>query len=228
MALLFPFTVTTKLSAQNAKEDFSRIEKVYENAGALNIYANYLLYTGYSSGTLVEQQKSHFHMSGLTTYTRMGDIETVLSPNSTVIVDHSEKTIMLSPPSAKGKIKKKYGFNIDSVLQKYKSVDYAKMSSNEAAYTLTFQTGQFESIKMYFNTSSYFLTKVILYYRDAIDEKPFNGSRPRMEIQYDLTREESAEAEKYSEKKFFIIVKGKYTLRPEYKKYRFFNSLKKS
>lgn len=219
---------TVRLSAQDAKEDFSRIEKAYENAGALNIYISYLLYSGENSTTLVEQQKSQVCMGGSTTYTKMANIETILGPNSTVIVDHDEKTIMLSPPSAKGRIKKKYGFNLDSVLHKYKSVVYSKESTAEAAYTLTFSYGQFQAIKMVFNTSSYFLTKVILYYREGIDEKPFNGARPRMEINYNLSREQSFEAEKYGEKKFFIINKGKYTLKPEYSKYRFMNSLKKS
>jgi hypothetical protein len=158
-------------------------------------------------------------------YYKLGDLEIINSSKLNLVADHEEKTLLLLPPDKKYHRGPKEP-DLDTMLKKYSSISYTKVNDDQGMYELGFAEGAYKSLKVYFNTKTFMIEKLVSYFAGPMQEKGFDKAPPRMEITYKKLTGAAANREAFSLSKFVLQVKGKYKPAQSFRGYEFINNLK--
>ncbi|MGZ4063561.1 MAG: hypothetical protein ACXVP0_11375 [Bacteroidia bacterium] len=169
-----------------AKEDFARINKTLqaEKLSVEMVYNYYEQQTAYVPG---EVKAGIYYRNGACDYSRILDIETLHTPELTVVADHEDKLITVSGPiSARHPL----AATTDTLLSFCKEIKSVDMPDNKRLYELVFNPAsemEYEKIQLVFDLKDYRLSRFTFFFK-TLEKTNDDGSHstihPKMEVLY--------------------------------------------
>lgn len=190
-AFLFLSSVAgaTNSPAEKARLDFKKVNDLYAATASYSLDIQYTVFDSHAGGNLVEQKSGKYLKHGAQSYSKVLDVETIINPKRTLVVNHEDKFIVitdtrkveLSPLQA----------DAATLLQLCTSIDVEEQGTSGRHYTLNFseeEEHEFSKIEIFINLSDYSLKKMILYYNQEmpLDANDYYAKekKPRLEIVY--------------------------------------------
>lgn len=211
--------------AQNAKEDFLKINKAYLNR-SLSMKVHYEVFKKWEDNVPLEKEEGEIKTNGIYKYTKTGNIETVQNKDYYVIVDHEDKQISLlgtmgQEPKPDERL---IMINLDSAIQSCTQVEFHKENKQQNSYTLVFPISEYQKVKIIFNKNTFLIEKMILHYREAEEYDDDSKFPPRLEITYyDIDTNPTFAEDTFTSNRFLKKENKKYYCRDEYKGYKLTN-----
>jgi hypothetical protein len=224
--LVLVISGTIDLCAQNLKKDAENMNVFYEKHKKISSKIEYTMYENYTTNEIYQKELGYMEKSGKNTYMKLGEVETINTDDYTLVVDNENKSVSLLP--------KKTGFmpsngsitaSIDSIKKFCSSYAFNKESNKLNSYTFIMQKyyPSYSKIKVFFNSSTFFSEKVILYCSEEDISKEGSHAKmakARLEVNYIETNLNPKFTESNCSYERYLIKSGKkYTLKPEYKNY---------
>ena len=166
------------------RADFERINKAYAKLTSLQTELDYVYYSSHSSKTPGETLKAVLSIKGSFYHYRLGEVETLYTPTLTIIADHEERQIMLdkSHTLARDIL---FGANLDTLLRVCHRIQTTYPSAGIKKYELYAHLAETERIDIYFNTTTFLMQRVVLFYNEPLNlEYGGTGEKPRLELVY--------------------------------------------
>jgi hypothetical protein len=164
-------------------EDLLAIKKVYANLYNYSVELTYNLYTERKSSVPYSSDKGTFVRNYENEYLKVADIENYNTPEFKLTIDNELKNILVFPP---GKQKlSPVNFTIADKMCQY--VRPIRINENLRGYFFSLNylaDEEIEGITLIFNVKSFFINKVLLFYRTNIQKIEDLGDRPKLEIIY--------------------------------------------
>ena len=209
--------------AQNAADDFLKINRAYEKHVTLSMDLVYNYYPDHTTGKISETEAGHIDRDGAQIHYTLSDAETVQNDKYYTSVDHENKLIVVSERYKPSRTRL-MEVNIDSMLSFCSKVEYAEAGGGQKKYTLSFSSYTYDEIEIVFDAESYLIGKLVLYYHDPVktDEEDETGTAyaPRIEILYQNIKTEPVfEPNAFSETRFVYMENGQFKCKPDYKEY---------
>jgi len=226
LILILLISSSMTVLAQSAREDFAKIGSAYKNLKSVSIDINYALYANHKTARAQEEKIGTTVISKNLYYNKFEEVEILRDKSLAVVADPIKKLLILQPAKMRKK-DKVLPVDIDSELKSYKSVDYKKLGDHSAQYTMTLKKGKMERLVLEFNTTSYLIENIVIFYKSPIPESGQDKTPPRVEIKYGYHPISDKEVKEFSVKKYFTVSRGKYKPKGSYKTYEFVNRLNK-
>ena len=217
------------LQAQNAKEDFAKINEAYSINQNLSFNIEYLAYETYASSTPIDKQYGFYKRQGENIYNGLGGIENLTTPAETIVIDSANKKLMVKPTfkSANNNTSNITMVDLDKLLYKYKKIAPVSKNKNERGYTLEFQDkvmSDYSKVEVYFSTKTYLITSLVFYYRAKFDfSNSFpakTGDKPKLEIKFtNIDTSPSFKEDEFLASHFVIGKRGSRKASSKYKGY---------
>lgn len=188
--LLAAFVAKAETPAEKARIDFQKVNNLYASTASYSVDIQYSVFDSHQGGNLVEQKSGKYIKHGDMSYSKLLDIETIVNPKRTVIVNHEDKFIVvtdtrkveLSPLQT----------DVESLLKLCSSIKTQDLGTTERHYTLSFSEdedeAEFSKIELVINLTNYSIKKMILYYNQEmpLTENDYYAKekKPRLEIVY--------------------------------------------
>jgi hypothetical protein len=222
---LFPVALVFFLPciAQDVKKDVAKINRTYENATYMSGDVAFKYYETYTSTQSTDETFGKFSKNGSNTYYKYESFELLVNKQLTLTVDHENEIMMLSnPQTITTQVSRPESINFDTLLKYCKSVNY-KVEGTKVSYTLNFDFYTTNAIKVYFDRSTYLISKLIIYYNQA----PVEGAsdKPRIEISYSNLKKNKSAVAVNTIGSYVVQAKGKYVTTARYKGYKLINFL---
>lgn len=175
--------------AEKARLDFKKVNDLYATTASYSLDIRYSVFDSHAGGNLVEQKSGKYLKHGVQSYSKVLDVETIINPKRTLIVNHEDKFMVitdtrkveLSPLQADAAV----------LLKLCSGIDVEEQGTSVRHYTLNFseeEENEFSKIEVFINLSDYSLKKMVLYYNQ---EMPLDANdyyarekKPRLEIVY--------------------------------------------
>lgn len=211
------------LYAQDIKIDLQKIKDKYE---AKEFTAG-IVYTFYSGKEKIEETKATYIFSKGNYYFKIGDIEVVKNEKCQLITNHLFQTISVLPSEKDNNYRELAKIPVDTALKDVTSYKYASISETEGSYTVALKKGKYSRVEIYYNKSSYELSKVKLHISEAYVaiDPDMSGGIFIVEYKSFTPSISSADRKLLSEKSFVSIKSKSVALAPAYKKYELNNYL---
>ncbi len=175
--------------AEKAKADFKKVNDLYSSTTSYSLDIQYSVYDSHTGGNLVEQKSGKYIKYQGMSYSKVLEIETVVNPKRTVVVNHEDKFIVIT--DTRKMSLSPLQTNVDSLLKWCSSIQVQDLGTTERHYTLNFTDDdqmEFSKIELHINLSNYSIKKMVLCYNQ---EMPLNQNdyyekekKPRLEIVY--------------------------------------------
>lgn len=218
--------------AQKPGEDFVKINKAYLEHKDIYIEMVYKVYRNWSDEVPLDIKNAVLKKYGALKYYRLDKLETVLTSNYVITVNHSMKIITLLKSHITPDFDKKADLLqiVDSsIIKTCRKIEFKKEKENLNSYTLTPKHSEYEIIKIVFSSDNYYIRKIIFYYKkeeSADGSKKEPKQKPRMEINYvQINPIKEFKSQDFDYSRFLITENGKLVCRKEYRSYQFINQL---
>ncbi len=215
---------------EKAKQDFKKVNLLYSSTPGYSMDIQYSVFDNYTGGNLVEQKTGKYIKSNNMSYTKILEIETVVNPKTTVIVNNEDNAIVITDT-------KKIEFspmqtNMDTLLKLCSSISVKDIGVTERQYTLNFANDdmEFSKIEVSINLANFSIRKLMLYYNDemplTVDDYYAKEKKPRLEITYKTFSVISKPNELlFSESSYVSPVNNTYKGKGKYASYTIINQL---
>lgn len=226
--LCFAFLLSPAcIRAQNAAEDFRKVNAAYEAAGVMSMEVDYFLYEDHKSIAPFEKQTGTYLRSGSSSLMRLSGIETLVNKQYLLVCDHNDKMILLGDPGASAQPS---DMDPAALLKICSAVRFAKQDNGTLVYRLEFDKtslSEYSVLEISIDPSSFFITKLVMYYRfESVlrEERNAPATTPRLEIVYrQIKTNVKIKGDEFSESRF-IKGKGKDVVCNEkYSEYKLIN-----
>ena len=226
----FFIALTAFSFAQNASEDFKKMNKYYLSHEHISMDIEYLFYENHQSKKAIDVQWAKYKKSGSKFYYAMDGITTIQNDKHKLVLNSSNKIILVTKKQKEIDSKVFTGATMDSVLTLCKRIDYTKMEGGKKHYVLTYKSSNYFPYKklVIVLNSNNSLSKMIYYYNRAINYTPDENDveeAPRMEIVYKNTSTKVIATYQYSLSKYVKIQGKKISAVSKYLNYRLINQL---
>lgn len=187
--LLASAATATNTPAEKAQLYFKKVNALYAATASYSMDIQYSVFDSHSGGNLVEQKSGKYLKHGASSYSKVLDVETIINPKRTVIVNHDDKFIVitdtrkieLSPLQADAAV----------LLKLCSSIDVEEQGTSGRHYTLNFsdeEENEFSKIEIFINLADYSIKKMILCYNQEmpldVNDYYAKEKKPRLEIVY--------------------------------------------
>ena len=223
--LLFVLKLTEGFS-QNAKEDFEKINAAFD-VERLSMRISYDLYKNKDTKIVFQKESGELKQSRTFKWMKVGQVETIETDTYSLIIDHKGKAISMLGKrlnQKEDKNKNPFKINLDSILKMCEKVEFKKLNDQQNSYDLVFPLSEYSKIKVVYNSKTFFMEKMILYYNDAQDLEEKKGSpeeAPRLEIVCsDINLDPIFTSNEYTYDTYLEkTADGKWVCKPAYKGY---------
>ncbi len=211
--------------AQDMKQDFLNINKVYHKNTCVNMSMAYTLYENHSSTTAVEKLEGMVKRMGECMHYKLSHIEYLRNTKYNLMIDNQAKLMVLTEHNTKlfDWDEQAYFGNLDAYLKMCDKSTYSTQGAY-AAYDLQIKSGKYSRVIISFDKKKYLIHKMVFYYREAIDiskDKSGKKSSPRLEIDFSGINTSVQYTENdFSEMNFLNKTEKNYTCKPAYKDFR--------
>lgn len=190
LCVLFAMSVKAlNTPAEKAKADFKKVNDLYSSTASYSLDIQYSVYDNHTGGNLVEQKSGKYIKYQDMSYSKVLEIETVVNPKRTVVVNHEDKFIVIT--DTKKMSLSPLQTNVDSLLKWCSSIKVQDLGTTERHYTLNFTDDdevEFSRIELYINLSNYSIKKMVLCYNQEMpltqNDYYAKEKKPRLEIVY--------------------------------------------
>ncbi len=219
-----------KPDVKNASRDFVKIREAYKKAGKLSMDMEYKVYQGHESDLLKEEHTGHYLKSGNDNlYMELFGTLTICNREIKMVKDDSGKVVLLTKPVPEDT--KQPLVDMEKMLQVCSQVTALPSSKMVKGYHLEFgdQIMEMKAVEVYFDTTTYLVQKVILFYAKDVDVHPeykWKGKKsetykPRLEVEYQHINTNPVVSElKFSADKYIKKTNNKWKLQPALAKYQ--------
>jgi len=213
--------------AQQASTDLKKVNASYESAAVVSQKVSYKSYANYADKTPYETLTGEIIRSKGNVYNKIGPVEIITTSTYTFSIDHEEKTMVLLPKSSAGSAMPTE-VDYEALLAICSEVKYASLSSSSASYTMVFPSEEYEKVTVTFNTKSFYIQKLDLYYKTmetyAENEKTVT-TKPKLEIVYSELKSRSDLTDSFFTYDTFLLKQStnKYICKEPYTSYQFIN-----
>lgn len=218
-------SLVSGLKAQDLKSDCLKINQNYNACKKLSMKMDYELYSNYTAAIPFQKLDGEMKRNSELMAYKIGPIETVRTEKYELVVDHDEQFIALMEHHTKlfEWDEKMYVGNLDKILLHCESTTYTEEKNNTGCYDIKMKAGEFAKARLYFDKKTFFITKLILFYRgETVLNEDGNGKkeRPRLEITYKNIEENKEFApNEFSELKYVIKSGDNFKCIEKYKDY---------
>ena len=216
-------------SAQNAKEDFSKINATLMGAGNLLMETEYRVYENHLSKIPKEVSYGVIKQKDNKLYQHISTVQALMNDKYTVHLDSSERILVISDPVKLGE-QRKLAMQVDlnTLLSQCKSIAFKEISKIDGVYLLAYKDDavtEFDNCEIYFDRKAFVVKKMVLYYSDKMqldDDKPEEkGQEPKLEIIFKKIDTQAVFKDGEFDEKRFVETKGnKLTAASRYKGFR--------
>ncbi|MFM9951374.1 MAG: hypothetical protein ACKV1O_25795 [Saprospiraceae bacterium] len=213
------FTANAQLTYD--RTDFERINGAYSNLTSLQTTVDYVYYPNHYSKNPGETLQAVLSVQGDSYRYRLADMETLVSPAKTLLIDHEEKKIMLDVGHQSLK-QILFGADLDKLLSVCSRIQFSYPEQGVKKYELYADLAETERIDLYFDTSNFMMRRVVLYYKEPMmPEYGGTGEKPRLELVYrrQNTTPQFA-ANQFSIERFVHKVGDRYVAAAAYRNYQ--------
>lgn len=187
--LLASVAGATNTPIEKAQVDFKKVNDLYATTASYSLDIRYSVFDSHAGGNLVEQKSGKYLKHGAQSYSKVLDVETIINPKRTLIVNHEDKFIVINDTK---KIElSPLQTDAGALLKLCSSIDVEEQGTSGRHYTLNFseeEEHEFSKIEIFINLSDYSLKKMILYYNQEmpLDANDYYAKekKPRLEIVY--------------------------------------------
>lgn len=166
------------------RSDFENINQAYAKLTTLQTQVDYVYYSSHSTKTVGQTLQAVLSIKGADYHYQLGEVETLYTSNLTIIADHEEKKIMLDG----GHIRARdvlFGANLDTLLTVCHRIKASYPGGRVKKYELYAHLAETERIDIYFDTTTFLMQKVVLFYKEPLKvEYGGTGDKPRLELVY--------------------------------------------
>lgn len=166
------------------RSDFEQINQAYAQFKTLQTEVDYVYYPDHVSKTPGETLHAVLSLNGTSYHYRLQDMETLSTPEMTLLADHEEKQIMLdrSQRSVKQML---LGADLDQLLAVCTKIRFSYPSPGIKKYELYAELAETERIDIYFHTNTFLMQRVVFFYNYTLsEEEGGTGKKPRLELVY--------------------------------------------
>jgi hypothetical protein len=228
--------------AQNNLKDLKKISEAYVQHPAYQFELKYSAFNDYQTPVEAETKKMNVFADGHNYYCKQEDNEILINEQYQVIIDHENKLFVIDAhhDAKEGRKELMAKLGLDSIMKKLNeqveldapkvSVEQKRISDTERQYVFNYSDGEFTSIKLNYDHSTFLISKLILYYREKMETTEGQPqTTPRVEISYlDTDLAPHFDKQLFSEKKYALVKKnGQLELSAALKNYKVINHLLK-
>jgi hypothetical protein len=224
---LFAFDLSPK---EKAKIDFKKVNDTYLKTNIYSLDILYNVYDNHKNGNLTESKNGIFIKSNSNSYSKLLDIETIVTPEMTIVIDNDEKGVVVADTKKNANIYSPA--KLDTLLNYCSMIFATDISSTKRFYTLMFEGEEQEMsrIDLLINLTNYRIEKIVFFYEQ---ELPLNttdyyaeNKKPRLEILYNSFVDKNKLGEQiFSKNNYIQKSNDTYTPLYKYKSYELINQL---
>lgn len=213
------------LLAQDIKKDLAAMRKIYKDAQRLSMNIEYTVHLDNNFTVPYEKETALYKRNGELFYLKQMETEIIRNARYVTIVNHERKLVMID--KAKKTEMAPWEIPLDSLMPLYKDAKYYIPENRPElkAYTLTFSTGLYKSVDVWFNGKTFLIEKIQMQYRDKVEEnKKLHDVTMVMKFNNVNTNPQFS-LSTFSEGIYLQEMEGKYSLKPAYRNYTLVNHL---
>lgn len=223
--LLFPACLTAQKAA--VRQEIEQINRAYAQLTTLRTTMDYVMYATHAPGAKeIDRQHAVLSRKGDAYHYRIGEIETLTTPDFNVAADHEDKVLTLDRvrnPSVRSE--QQFGLDLNTTLEACDTVLLSEPTPGTKKITLDIALPDLERAELYFHAQTHLMQKVVLFYRETEEwEEGKPETKARMELLY--RKQDTAPAfakDLFSVSRFAQKMGGKYVPAPQFKAYNFIN-----
>lgn len=210
---------------QDVKGDFQKISKVFSENKNISFKMSYLLYRNYKSSVPIEVKNGYFKRIGDKQFVNIDGFLTLYLKDMLLVVDSTNKTILIGNP-IKFDMKSLNIFPLDSMKKFYSNMEV--LSEDKTTKTVKLQIAKnivspTNAISISYNKESYFVNKIVLFYREKIkfNESDKETTQMRLEVVLsDYQKVDDSKDFEFSSNHYIQKQKHKYVGVGIYKSYK--------
>ena len=183
--------VSFRGDVKSAARDFLKIREAYTHTSNLSMDVVYKVFQGPESDLKLDEHTGHYvKMGDDKLYMQLFGTLTIRNKEVIMVKDDSTKTILIKKPSPDDS--KQPTIDMEKLLQVCETIETLPNEGTLSGYKLSFskKMQEMKAIEIYFDSKSYFVQKVIIFYNTELDVKRVSTSRknetfkPRLEVRY--------------------------------------------
>ncbi len=206
-------------------EDLDHLKRVYSSLKEFSVNLSYNLYSTYTSLKPFSVDDGKFIKKNDNEYLKLASIETFNTPNYRLVIDNDIKTMLLAPPEAI----KTIPMSFDIAIASCEKIIPLNFDDNNRGYQFNFKKAldsEIISMTLIFNKRTFYLSRVVVFYKNVALNDPNVSSDPRLEIVYSDMSINLLIAQNYFDINRFVSYKSKEpTPINEYTNYSLYNAL---
>lgn len=188
--LITSVALATETPAEKARTDFQKVNSLYASTASYSLDIQYSVFDNHTGGNLVEQKAGKYIRYQDMSYSKLLDIETIVNPKRTIIVNHEDRFIVIA--DTKKTELSPLQTDMGNLLGQCSHITVQDVGSTERHYTLSFSEeeseSEFSKIELVINLTNYSIKKMTLYYNQEmpLTENDYYAKekKPRLEIVY--------------------------------------------
>jgi phage-related holin len=196
---------------------------------SMDLVCNY--YSNYTTSKIEETALGKVKKKGVMQWSVMLGTETLVTKDYTVVIDSSEKMLMVGNPMKK-LTQAITLIDIENISKLCKEIKYKDINSKQGCYKITYKPQvniSYEQVDLIYNKTTYLADKMVFYYKQDMTNEGLFGTKktnekPRLEITFSkIDTDTKISVEFFSESKYFTIKRGKITPSSKYINYHLIN-----
>jgi hypothetical protein len=176
---------------KQAEIDLAKVRTAYDRTANIAMDVEYKLYANHTTTDVLEVHKGFYCKQGVSNlYMELYGTLTIQNKEYIFVKDDSSKIVLLAKNKAVIS-KSPTPADFQKLLTVCNTVTAMPTVGNVKGYKLAFPTNELvemNAIDIYFDTTNFFATKVVLFYNASLEINPENGVRkyikPRLEVNY--------------------------------------------
>lgn len=211
--------------SQDAKNDFKKINVVYNTTPAFSMDIKYELFLD-GSKKANEEEVGKYLKNNSKYYTLQGNSEIIITDKYMFIVDKTSKIFAADYKIDENKISNPLSLSLDSLFVLYSKIETIIQNSNGIkGYRFFIKEGPYSICEVYFNVKTNFVTEIKNVFREKIlDENNIKRTAVLKTTFYNMKF--TINKDLFENSRYIKKVKDKFVLTDNYKTYKFINHLK--
>jgi hypothetical protein len=202
--------------------DLQALQTAYSALSKYEMDVEYIVYSNASASKPVQTEQTKVQRNGTSAHTRISTLETLITPQYALRLDHNHKTIVLSKAIAQNmeetmKVNWQMFFKLATSYTPIPSKDKTTI-----AYKVGIGGGAVETMEMYIDAETHLMKSCVLYYRESHTFDKSRGKnkpeQPKLVMNYKKINTNPTFTESTFSTDKFVVKKGNtWQLAPAYK-----------